>query len=122
MTTDEARSVFKSSGLTYKDLSRDNLKRLRTAINDQMTDDDSIMKELKCRYRFRVSIADGHINQAYLGCKSYKFDDREAVSFNSDGFIGFAGWADSTNIQPILLGFVDWVQGMVNLHLGIRGK
>ena len=36
--------------------------------------------------------------------KSHYFDAREGVTFGSDGFVGFAGWADENNIQPILCG------------------
>lgn len=49
---------------------------------------------------------------AEVRCKADYFDDREAVTFNTDGFIGFAGWADNTNVQPILEGFKEWVREM----------
>ncbi len=44
----------------------------------------------------------------YLTCSSSYFDEREAVSFNNDGFIGFAGWAGEENVKPILEGVLDW--------------
>ena len=53
-----------------------------------------------------------HGRYAELRCKSHYFDNREAITFNTDGFIGFAGWADKTNIQPILEGFREWVAEM----------
>lgn len=31
---------------------------------------------------------------------------------NCDGFVGFAGWADDTNVQPILTAFCAWVDGV----------
>jgi hypothetical protein len=34
------------------------------------------------------------------------FDKRECISFNADGFIGFAGWASSENSEPIIKGFL----------------
>ena len=34
---------------------------------------------------------------------------REAISFNSDGFIGFCGWADTQNSQPFLNAFRRWL-------------
>ncbi|RHL22642.1 hypothetical protein DW029_08315 [Collinsella sp. AF38-3AC] len=45
---------------------------------------------------------DGGIVKAYLkiDCPG-QWNGREAVSFNSDGFIGFCGWADTVNSQPI---------------------
>lgn len=45
----------------------------------------------------------------YLTLKCQNWDSRECISFNSDGFIGFAGWADNKNIQPILAAVMDWV-------------
>jgi hypothetical protein len=38
------------------------------------------------------------------------YDDREAVTFNRDGFIGFAGWADNESVQPVLAGFAEWIK------------
>lgn len=52
----------------------------------------------------------GDIVGRSIRVKSHYFDSREGVTFGSDGFVGFAGWADETNIQPILWGVVDWVK------------
>jgi hypothetical protein len=41
--------------------------------------------------------------------KTNNWDKRECVSFNTDGFIGFAGWADNNNIIPILNAVGLWV-------------
>lgn len=35
--------------------------------------------------------------------------DLEGVSFNRDGFIGFAGWASDENVQPVLRAFKRWL-------------
>lgn len=51
---------------------------------------------------------------AGIKCKSFYFTGREVVSFNRDGFIGFAGWADDKHIQPILDGFIEWTQEQAN--------
>jgi hypothetical protein len=55
----------------------------------------------------RPIIRPGYAEIRYKG--SY-FDNREAVSFNKDGFIGFAGWADDRNVQPVSEGFAKWVK------------
>jgi hypothetical protein len=47
-----------------------------------------------------------------IRCRSFYFDDREVVTFNPDGFLGFAGWAADGNVQPILYGFVAWLEKM----------
>ena len=43
----------------------------------------------------------------------YHFKDRECISFNPGGFIGFAGWADDRNVQPILKAFDKWMNEMI---------
>lgn len=52
---------------------------------------------------------DGGILRAYLkiDCPG-QWNGREAVSFNSDGFIGFCGWADSVNSQPFYRAWRAW--------------
>lgn len=52
---------------------------------------------------------DGGIAQAYLkiDCPG-QWKGREAISFNSDGFIGFCGWADTQNSQPIYRAWRRW--------------
>ncbi|KKL44598.1 hypothetical protein LCGC14_2364080 [marine sediment metagenome] len=42
--------------------------------------------------------------------ESYYFKDREGITFHDDGFVGFAGWADDTNVQPLLRAALDWVE------------
>lgn len=45
----------------------------------------------------------------FLEMKTNSWERRECVSFNTDGFIGFAGWADDKNIQPILKAVGMWL-------------
>lgn len=103
-----ARQAFADAGLTYAVLTPHTMQRLRTLVNDRMKSSGLIMGAFRCRQR-------GIIKQtpwgrfAELRCRADYFDNREAISFNTDGFIGFAGWADDTNVQPILEGFKAWV-------------
>lgn len=110
-TTGDARQYFKAKGLDYKHLTRGNLQELRRKINACMISSRCIKGTFRCKQRpeFRPDYF-----WAGIKCRSFYFNDREAVSFNPDGFIGFAGWADSTNIRPILDGFEQWVDWMVN--------
>lgn len=107
MTSNEARALFASAKLDYSVLTPSNLQRLRTRINSRMVASGLIKGTFRCRQRAVVRPGYGEIR-----CKSFYFDSREAVTFNSDGFIGFAGWADETNVQPVLAGFADWVKDM----------
>ena len=46
----------------------------------------------------------------YCTCSTEQWESREAFSFNRDGFIGFAGWADKSNTRPILDGVALWLE------------
>ena len=104
-----ARDAFKAAGLTYEFLTPETMQRLRNLINDRMKKSGLMQGTFRCRQRAIVKET-RHGRYAELRCKADYFDDREAVSFNTDGFIGFAGWADNTNVQPILEGFKEWVR------------
>lgn len=39
-------------------------------------------------------------------------DFGECISFNADGWIGFAGWADQGNTNPILRAFIEWCDAL----------
>lgn len=50
-----------------------------------------------------------YVREAYIRVDGPHFEDREAISINPDGFIGFAGWADSRNERPFLCAFARWM-------------
>lgn len=108
ISRDQARELFGKTGLTYSVLSPESLRNLRGKINGQMVACGVMQGALRCRQR--AIIRDGY---AAIRCKASYFDDREAITFNPDGFIGFAGWASDGNVQPILQGFAAWVKEMV---------
>lgn len=106
-TREQARELFAKSGLTYEVLTPGNLQKLRSHINGHMIASGAMNGAFRCRQR--ATVREGY---AELRCKASYFDNREAITFNSDGFIGFAGWADADNVQPILQGFVAWMKEM----------
>lgn len=108
MTRNEARLAFAESGLTYDTLSRGNLEYLRQLIDSEMKIAKLIDGTLRMRKICRLRPILGR-TEAQLRCKAHYFDSREAVTFNPNGFIGFAGWADDENVQPVLAGFIAWV-------------
>ena len=103
-----ARQAFESAGLTYAVLTPATMQRLRALVNERMKASGRILGTFRCRQRGIIKETP-HGRYAELRCRADYFDDREAVSFNTDGFIGFAGWADDKNVQPILDGFRAWV-------------
>lgn len=46
---------------------------------------------------------------AYIRVDGAYFDDREAISIDPSGWVGFAGWADSCNEKPFLYAFARWL-------------
>ncbi|MCS0459491.1 hypothetical protein [Rhizobium favelukesii] len=114
MTRDKARALFAVSGLTYNSLRLSTMNRLRDIVDEELKASGLIEKyaaERKVELRF---VAGGIGIYGQITCKSYYFNKREAVSFNPDGFIGFAGWADENNVQPILTAFCRWVAEMTS--------
>ena len=108
---DLARKAFADSGLTYADVTPKSIQKLRGIINAEMVKSSCMQGTYRCHQR--GSVKDTAVGKyAEIKCKSYYFYGREAVSFNTDGFIGFAGWADDKNIAPILDGFHEWVRAL----------
>lgn len=54
----------------------------------------------------------GRLRAAFVRVDGPYFEDREAISFNANGFVGIAGWADSKNRVPFLRAFETWLGGM----------
>ena len=113
MTRDEARQLFTNADLGYSCLTPVSIRRLRRIINEKMKESGLIGGSFRCLQRGLIHRTN-HGKYAEIRCKSNYFDGREAVSFNTDGFIGFAGWADAQNVRPILAGFAAWVKEVAN--------
>jgi hypothetical protein len=124
MTNDEAREYFKSKGLDYSILTKQNRDRLRELVKKELAGYKNGQFRMILRRQNKLKDLRVSGNKTwYFGmrAKGYNtmtiegeteeyihFNDREAISFNRDGFIGFAGWADSKNVQPFLSAFCKW--------------
>ena len=108
LTRDGARAAFAASGHTYDVLSLGSLEVLRRRIDGEMKRAGLMHGKLRMSKVCRLDTTPNGTH-AQLRCKAHYFEDREAVTFGADGFIGFAGWADDINIQPILTAFISWV-------------
>jgi len=102
-TTDDARKAIKDAGITVNNVTLDQLDmlwyRLSTALrNSGNYNGTYAMNPLT--------------DPMYMTCKTEQWGNREAVSFNRDGFIGFAGWADSNNIKPIINAVESWLKAL----------
>lgn len=116
-TNDEARRYFKDKGLTYDDVTEGDIltlvmllnKYIKAAAKNGEMSTDSMHLSSKIDMRKKTN---GSIINCYLYINSHYFTRRECISFNTGGFIGFAGWADSNNLKPILRAFIEWCDAM----------
>lgn len=110
LSRDDARQHWAASGLNFAVLTPANLTRLRDLLDEQMRDG-----YLRGTFRAgRMTLAKSEKNDtvADIRCTAWYFKGRQArqcITFERCGFIGFAGWSDDTNIQPILRAFMAWV-------------
>lgn len=115
-TADDARGEF-AKYITYDDIDSYALDMLTSFLMHwlanhnikQPRDGVRMFPRRAERVRWAKS---GGIIEAYIRVDGDYFRDREAVSFNRDGHIGFCGWASSENAEPIVIGFIRWVWWM----------
>ena len=112
-TNDEARAKFKEYGLTYNDITDGDILTLIILLNREIKKSNKAGETSV--YTMRLSDKrvikhnhNGTIKECYLYMNSHYFTQRECISFNRDGYIGFAGWADQGNTNPILRAFIEW--------------
>lgn len=112
MTRDEARAHWAKSGLNYDAITKESVERLRKMLDKSMRESGLMKGSFRMRpTRNNLRVGNGR-KIAELRCKAFHFEDREAVTIDTLYFIGFAGWADETNVQPILAAFCAWVDEM----------
>lgn len=109
----EARQYFRDKGLSYHDITEGDILSLLMLLNREIkksnkageTSVSTMHMSSKINMKKRT---DGTIIKCFLYINSHYFTQREAISFNQDGFIGFAGWADQGNTNPLLRAFLRW--------------
>jgi hypothetical protein len=111
-TTNEAREYFKQKGLTYDDITEGDILILSMFLEKELKKSNKI-RETSATMSLSRKVdmkkkSNGSIICCFLYMNAYYFTRRECISFNRDGFIGFAGWADQGNTNPILRAFLKW--------------
>lgn len=115
---EQAREYFVNNNLSYSDIEMNDLYKLISFLNKLMFDDEILImmnepklrgpnKNIKLNKKNRVIFAE-------LRCKGTYFCDREAITFNEDGFIGFCGWADDKRASIITTAFIYWCDYLKN--------
>lgn len=113
ISNEYARQYFKTKAIQFKDIRRYDIDLLHALccieIDKVRRSPESIIsKQLRMSRKIICNREHGVFESAFLFVNSGYFKKREAISFNSDGFIGFAGWASTTNTQPFLRAFIKW--------------
>lgn len=114
MTREEARQAFKNSKIEYADLSYIDIKMLTIYVDNEFKEafiNDEIDDMMYTNKKIQIK-KDKYLNltAAFLFVDGAYFEKRECISFNQDGFIGFAGWASDKNVKPIIKGFIKWLK------------
>ena len=106
-TNDEARSYFREKGLSYDSINEGDIlvlvmmcqQELKKSCKDGETSTSTMRLSEKIDMKRKTN---GAIVSCFLYMNSHYFTRREAISFNQNGFIGFAGWADQGNLRAFL--------------------
>ncbi len=112
-TTNEAREFFKNRGLSYDSIHEGDILILCMMLQKELkksnkTGETSVTTMTLSKSVDMKKKSNGSITECYIYMNSHYFTRRECISFNRDGFIGFAGWADQGNTNPILRAFLEW--------------
>ncbi len=101
MTRGEARQALRRAGVGPGPVDEDDIKKLRKIISRRIRQPEY--------YRGTARLARPRANPNFIEIKTDQWKRREAVSFNSDGFVGIAGWASDKNAKPIVDALIEWV-------------
>ncbi len=109
---EDARDYFKKCNLSYSDIDMNDIYELIRICNKLIFEDNILimMNEPKFKGKGKNIILDKNNKIIYAGLKvkGNYFSDREAITFNDDGFIGFCGWADDKRTKIFTDGFIEW--------------
>lgn len=116
-STNEARQYFKDKGLSYEQITEGDIIALQMMCSQELKKSNKTGETSVHTMHMSAKIdmkkrPNGTIICCFLYMNSHYFTRREAISFNRDGFIGFAGWGDQGNTNPLLRAFLRWCDGL----------
>lgn len=104
------RDIF-NEFFSYKDITLENINELNRLISTECThskSDISLTLRKPLKKHTKILKSKGLV-YSFIRVDGDYFKDREAISFNEDGFIGFAGWASEENLTPFIRAFYNWL-------------
>ncbi|MCE6958051.1 hypothetical protein LAZ40_03145 [Cereibacter sphaeroides] len=108
LSRDEGRAALARSGIDIGEFGRPEFSRLRELVDEECRRSGAARASLRVSRMTSKDTPRGRVVR--ILCRSDYFKDREAFTFNPDGFVGIAGWADETSVQPFLKALVAWVR------------
>lgn len=99
MTTNEIREILTNKNITTRNVTVQELFLLKVILSKNLRESNIYNGSAKI---------DKEINLKFIKMSTNQWKSRECVSFNKDGFIGFAGWSGSENLEPILKSVLEW--------------
>ena len=102
MTTNEAREKF-DRYFTYKNLKKQHIYLLVYFIQNELDKFENKSMEV---IKININMRKNGLKFAEILVKGSNFKSREGITFNEDGFVG---WADSENWKPFVTGFCKWI-------------
>ena len=115
LTRDGMREAFASQLDDQAHLNEDDVHMLAMLVGEELCRHnlkDVDGKTSACKMmlgKLDTCRAGGQVLGAYIRVDGAYFDDREAISIDPNGWVGFAGWADSRNERPFLVAFARWL-------------
>ena len=112
ITTDKARQYFKDCNIDYSKITRANIDLLIEFIEYNLKEH----KHFPMRLSKIVHYDEDRLGfkHCYLYVNGDYFKKRQAISFEKEDWIGFAGWACTNNVQPFIEAFMRWCDLMKN--------
>lgn len=106
-TRNQARQMWSALDLRLSDITKEDAVSLKAILatclgNSELTSHIRVHETLVFR--------SGELVELY--CSADNFEKREAYTFNSDGFVGIAGWADAQNVTPFIVALHEWAKNM----------
>ena len=113
----QARKNFEDKGLTYSDIKEHDFLNLVAILSKELSEfvfsphAYSDVGNLKINMKKSNYFIDkDDMLWSEIRVDGPYFLNREAITFNRDGFIGFAGWASSGNVYPFIKAFEKWCE------------
>ncbi|WP_143314259.1 hypothetical protein [Clostridium sp. HBUAS56017] len=111
-SSEAARKYFDKKALSYKDIKRKDVEKLRDFVGEEIkkfVKENKVLETMVIHPKIRTKCrTNSKIIKAFIYVDAHYFKKRECISFNENGFIGFAGWAGGANVRPMITGFIKW--------------